>query len=71
MLLLQYKGERVADLIPNSVYEARKIRDEMGDGYAIFDEGDDWYRYGAGFVEENFVEFEEAAAPAEDISRAV
>ncbi len=59
------------DLIPNQIYETRKIHDELGDGYAIYDEGDDWYRYGVGFVEENFVEFEELAAPAENLNRAV
>lgn len=49
-----YIGERVMDLIPNKIYEARKIFDELGEGYAIFDEGEDWYRYGLNFVKENF-----------------
>lgn len=71
-MLIQYKGDgRLVSFIPNSVYEAHKIHDELGDGYAIYDEGDDWYRYGVSFVEENFVEFEEKAEPAENISRAV
>ncbi len=33
----------------------------MGDGYAIFDEGEDWYIYGVNFLKENFVEVEETA----------
>ena len=70
-MLLQYKGKREIDLIPNSVYEAYKIHDELGDGYAIYDEGEDGYCYGVKFVEENFIEFEEKAAPAENVSRAV
>ena len=51
---IRYIGERSMDLIPNEVYEAKKIFDELGEGYAIFDEGEDWYRYGLKFVEENF-----------------
>lgn len=49
-----YIGERIMDLIPDKVYEAKKIFDELGEGYAIFDEGEDWYRYGLKFVKENF-----------------
>lgn len=59
-MLLMYVGERDIDLIPNSVYEVKKFHDDfLGDGYAIFDEGDDWYWYSVEFVKENFVEFEE------------
>lgn len=58
-MLLEYVGERVVDLIPNSIYEAKKIHDTLGDGYAIYDEGEDWYRYSVKFVEENFREVEE------------
>ena len=45
--------------IPNIIYEAEKIHDELGDGYAIFDEGEDWYIYGVNYVKENFEEVEE------------
>ena len=53
-MMLRYIGERIVDLIPNKYYKAEKVNDEMGEGYAIFDEGEDWYRYGLKFVEENF-----------------
>lgn len=58
-MLLKYVGEREMDLIPNHIYKSKKIYDDLGDGYSIFDEGEDWYRYGADFVAENFVEVEE------------
>lgn len=57
-MLLRYIGEREIDLNPNHVYEAKKTSDVFGECYAIFDEGDDWYRYGADYVKENFVEVE-------------
>ena len=60
-MLLMYVGDgyRVS-FIPNSVYEVRKVHNDfLGDGYSIFDEGDDWYWYSKDFVEKNFVAFEE------------
>ena len=63
-MLLMYIGERVIDLIPNSVYEVKKVHNDfLGDGYSIFDEGDDWYWYSVEFVEKNFVKFEEKSLP--------
>ncbi len=59
MLLLEYIGERVVDLIPHSVYESKKIKDDWGEHYAIFDEGDDWYVYSVDFVKKNFKEVTE------------
>ena len=53
-MLLQYIGKRQIDLIPYSIYEVKKVFDNLVEGYAIFDEGEDWYRYGLKFVEENF-----------------
>ena len=53
-MLLQYIGKRQIDLIPYSIYEVKKVFDNLGEGYAIFDEGEDWYRYGLKFVEKNF-----------------
>ncbi|MBQ6297511.1 MAG: hypothetical protein IJK81_07440 [Selenomonadaceae bacterium] len=53
-MLIKYKGEDCFSFIVGKTYEARKIHDELGDGYAIFDEGDDWYGYDVCFVEENF-----------------
>ena len=63
-MLLMYVGDgyRVS-FIPNSVYEVKKIHDAWGEGYAIFDEGEDWYRYSVDFVKENFVKFEEKNSP--------
>lgn len=59
-MLLQYKGDgHGVSFVPNSIYEARKTIDHWGECYVIFDEGEDWYRYGADFVAENFVEVEE------------
>ena len=52
--MIKYIGEREVDLIPNKFYRAKKINDDLGEGYAIFDEGEDWYRYGKNFVEKNF-----------------
>ena len=53
-MMIKYIGEREVDLIPNKFYRAKKINDDLGEGYAIFDEGEDWYRYGKNFVEKNF-----------------
>ncbi len=53
-MMLKYIGEREVDLIPNKFYKAVKTNDELGEGYAIFDEGEDWYRYGKKYVEKNF-----------------
>lgn len=53
-MFLKYIGEREVDLIPNKLYKAKKTHDELGEGWAIFDEGDDWYWYGAKYVEKNF-----------------
>ena len=69
-MMLKYIGERIVDLIPNKYYKARKVNDELGEGYAIFDEGEDWYRYGKKYVEKNFdvanaeIEFETAGSVA-------
>ena len=68
-MLLKYKGDGYREsFIPNHVYEARKSRDVFGEYYAIFDEGEDWYRYGADYVKENFVE---VAEDVENIRKAV
>ena len=59
-MLLRYIGDgQKVSFAVDGYYEARKIHDEIGDGYAIFDEGDDWYVYGLKFVEENFEEVTE------------
>lgn len=59
-MLLKYKGDGYREsFIPNHIYKAKRKRDVFGECYAIFDEGEDWYRYGADFVAENFVEVEE------------
>ena len=60
-MLLRYIGNNPKEIsfTAGGYYEARKIHDEMGDGWAIFDEGDDWYWYGVRFVEENFEEVTE------------
>lgn len=70
-MLLMYKGEgRNVSFIPNSVYEAVRVDDGTFKGYAIFDEGDDWYFYGENFVEKNFEEMAEKDE-VENIRRAV
>ena len=53
-MMVKYVGEREVDLIPNKFYKAKKISDDLGEGYAIFDEGEDWCCYGKKFVERNF-----------------
>ena len=59
-MLLRYIGRQdEIDLNLNQIYKAKKINDELGDGYAIFDEGEDWYRYGVNYVKKNFEEVEE------------
>ncbi len=59
-MLIRYKGDgRGVSFVNGSCYEARRIHDEIGDGYAIFDEGEDWYGYDVCFVEENFEEVTE------------
>ena len=59
-MLLRYTGnEREVSFIKGSYYEAEKFRDDRGEAWAIFDEGDDWYRYGVRFVSENFEEVAE------------
>ena len=56
-MLLRYKGDgRGVSFVIGSYYEAEKFRDERGEAWAIFDEGEDWYRYGVRFVAENFEE---------------
>ena len=67
-MLIKYKGEDCFSFIVGKIYEARKIHDVFGDGYAIFDEGYDWYGYSFRFVEENF---EIVAEDAEEVRRAV
>jgi len=60
-MLLRYTGdEKRVSFIKGSYYEAERFCDEMGEAWAIFDEGDDWYVYGLRFVEENFEEVTEA-----------
>ena len=54
MLLMYVGDDNEIDLIPNSVYEVKKVQDDfLGEGYSIFDEGDDWYWYSKEFVEKN------------------
>ena len=68
-MLLRYKGDgRGVSFITGSYYEAEKFCDDMGEAWAIFDEGDDWYVYGVRFVAENF---EEVAEDERKIRRAV
>ena len=68
-MLLKYKGNghRVS-FITGNYYEAKKYHDDRGDAWIIFDEGDDWYRYGIRFVAENF---EIVAEDEQDVRRAV
>lgn len=68
VMLLKYVGEREIDLIPEHVYQAQKVHDDLGEGYAIFDEGEDWYRYGVNYVNQNFIE---VAEEVENIRQAV
>ena len=60
-MLLRYIGKDPKEIwfTIGGYYEARKIHDEMGEGWAIFDEGDVWYWYGTRFVAENFEEVTE------------
>ena len=54
-MMLRYTGDgKRVSFVTNKYYEAKKIHDDLGEGYAIFDEGDDWYRYGVNYVERNF-----------------
>lgn len=55
MFLLQYVGDDNTSFIFNSIYEVEEVQDEFRKGYAIFDEGDDWYWYSSEFVEKNFI----------------
>ena len=55
IMKLKYIGDgKSVSFVTNKNYKAKKIFDKLGEGYAIFDEGDDWYRYGVDFVEKNF-----------------
>ena len=58
-MLIRYKGEPCFSFIVGKTYKAKKIYDELGEAWAIFDEGYDWYRYGVRFVAENFEEVTE------------
>ncbi len=60
-MLLKFTGDdrQEVSLITGNYYKARKFHDEFGEAWAIFDEGDDWYRYGVRFVAENFEEVTE------------
>ena len=60
-MLLRYIGNDPKEISfkVGGYYEARKIHDDMGEGWAIFDEGDDWYGYDVRFVAENFEEVTE------------
>ena len=55
-MLLKFTGDdrQEVSFITGNYYKARKIHDEFGEAWAIFDEGYDWYRYGVNFVAENF-----------------
>lgn len=68
-MILLYKGDgRGESFITGNYYEAKRICDDMGDGWAIFDEGEDWYGYDLRFVEENF---EIVAEDEQELNRAV
>ena len=68
-MILKYKGDgRGVSFITGSYYKAEKFCDDMGEAWAIFDEGDDWYVYGVRFVAENFVE---VAEDEQELRRAV
>ena len=67
-MLIRYKGEKCFSFIVGKVYVAKSFYDERGEARVIFDEGDDWYRYGIRFVEKNF---EVVAEDEQEISRAV
>ena len=60
-MLLRFTGDdsKEVSFIKDSYYEAEKFCDDMGEAWAIFDEGDDWYVYGVKFVAENFEEVTE------------
>lgn len=60
-MLLKFTGDdrEEVSFITGNCYEAKKFHDDRGDAWIIFDEGDDWYRYGLKFVEENFEEVTE------------
>ena len=59
-MLLRYIGNgRGVSFITGNYYEAEKFYDDMGEAWAIFDEGDDWYVYGLHFVADNFEEVTE------------
>ena len=67
-LRVKYKGEDCFSFIVGKVYEARESHSKLGNCWAIFDEGGDWYVYDARFVEENF---EVVAEDAREVRRAV
>lgn len=69
-MLLQFTGDdrQEVSFITGNYYEARQFHDDRGESWLIFDEGDDWYRYGVNFVAENF---EEVAEYEQEIRRAV
>ncbi len=68
MTRLKYKGKKCFSFIFGKTYKAERFCDDMGEAWAIFDEGDDWYVYGLRFVAENF---EEVAEDAQEVRRAV
>ena len=67
-MLIRYKGEKCFSFIVGKVYEAKNFYDERGEAWAVFDEGDDWYRYGLRFVEKNF---DVVTEDESEVSRAV
>ena len=67
-MLLRYTGEDCFSFVVGKIYESKEIHDNLGDAYAVFDEGYDWYRYSVRFVEENF---EIVAEDEQEFSRAV
>lgn len=68
-MMIKYTGDgKYVSLITGEIYRAKKIFDKMGEGYIIFDEGDDWYRYGVQFVEKNFEVVAENEDNAVDVS---
>lgn len=54
-ILIKYVGESTKhSFTKNKIYTATPNTDGYG-GYSIYDDGEDFYRYGEKFVKENFV----------------
>lgn len=55
MSKLKYIGERIVDLIPDEIYDAKETTDTMlGDCYSIKDGSGEWYLYDKEYVDKNF-----------------